>query len=194
MRLRSARTRQDAGTGEPQFRVSVRPPTPVDRDEFIAEMRASQSLYSPWLTPVTTDDEFDDLLLRVGDERFDPLLVCRVSDGAIVGFFNISQIIRGSLQSAFLSYGAVAAHAGKGYMSEGLQLVLARAFGDLGLHRLEANIQPGNRPSITLVTRAGFVREGFSQGYLMIGGVWRDHERWAIRAEQWRRGHPARSA
>jgi ribosomal-protein-alanine N-acetyltransferase len=72
-------------------------------------------------------------------------------------------------------------------MSEALQLVLARAFDEMELHRLEANIQPGNHRSIRLVQRAGFVREGFSERYLQIGGQWRDHERWALRAEQWRR-------
>ena len=71
-------------------------------------------------------------------------------------------------------------------MSEGMALVLREAFTTLRLHRLEANIQPGNLPSIALAERAGFVREGFSERYLKVGGRWRDHERWAIRAEQWR--------
>jgi [ribosomal protein S5]-alanine N-acetyltransferase len=126
------------------------------------------------------------LLERVHSERHEPLLVCRLADGAIVGFFNISEIIRGGLQSAFVGYGAVAAHARQGHMREGLQLVLACAFDQLGLHRLEANIQPGNQASIALVKGAGFVREGFSERYLLIEGRWRDHERWAISSERWR--------
>jgi len=72
-------------------------------------------------------------------------------------------------------------------MSEGLRLVLRRAFGTLGLHRLEANIQPQNRASIRLVRRAGFRREGFSPRYLKVLGRLRDHERWAITAEAFRR-------
>jgi ribosomal-protein-alanine N-acetyltransferase len=71
-------------------------------------------------------------------------------------------------------------------MREGLELVLRRAFGDLRLHRIEANIQPGNHASIALAKGAGFQREGFSPRYLKIGGRWRDHERWAILADDWR--------
>ena len=110
----------------------------------------------------------------------------RIEDGAIVGFFNVSEIIRGKLSSAFLGYGGVAEFAGLGYMTEGMELVLREAFTALGLHRLEANIQPGNLASKALAERCGFVYEGFSERYLKVGGRWRDHERWAIRAEQWR--------
>jgi ribosomal-protein-alanine N-acetyltransferase len=68
-------------------------------------------------------------------------------------------------------------------MTAGLRLVIRRAFVTLRLHRLEANIQPGNRASIALVSRCGFEREGFSPLYLKVGGRWRDHERWAILAD-----------
>jgi ribosomal-protein-alanine N-acetyltransferase len=61
---------------------------------------------------------------------------------------------------------------------------MRRAFGAMRLHRLEANIQPGNRESIRLVRRLGFRREGFSPRYLKIRGRWRDHERWAIVNEE----------
>jgi ribosomal-protein-alanine N-acetyltransferase len=175
-------------------RIELRYPTAADRDEFNAAMRASRKLHKPWLPPATPET-FDKMLRRVSDERSEPLLVCRREDGAIVGYFNIGEIVRGNVQSAYLGYGAVAAHAGRGYMTEGLELLLARAFTELRLHRLEANIQPANRASLALVQRAEFVREGFSERYLKIGGRWRDHERWAIRAEQWRaRGRRSRES
>lgn len=170
-------------------RVELRTPTWADQDEFLAAMRASRRFHHPWMTAPTTPQAYEILMGRVSDPRYEPMLLRRREDDAIVGFLNLGEIVRGYFQSAFLGYAAVAEHAGHGYMSEGLQLVLARAFEDLGLHRLEANIQPGNLPSINLVRRAGFVREGFSERYLQVAGQWRDHERWAIRAEQWR-AHP----
>jgi ribosomal-protein-alanine N-acetyltransferase len=71
-------------------------------------------------------------------------------------------------------------------MGEAIQLVLREAFLELRLHRLEANIQPGNQASLALAKSAGFKREGFSPRYLKISGRWRDHERWALLAEDWR--------
>jgi ribosomal-protein-alanine N-acetyltransferase len=113
------------------------------------------------------------------------LLVCRRADGAIVGVVNVSEIVRSAFQSAYLGYYAFRPHAGVGYMTEGLALVLRHAFRRLGLHRLEANLQPGNRASRALVRRLGFRKEGFSPRYLKIGERWRDHERWAIVREAW---------
>jgi [ribosomal protein S5]-alanine N-acetyltransferase len=156
-----------------------------DRADFIAAMRASADLHQPWISPPVDDASFDAVLDRARGESFEFMLTRRRSDGAIAGYFDVSQIIRGPLQSAFLGYGGVAALSAQGYMSEGLQLLLGHAFEELRLHRIEANIQPDNEPSLALVRRAGFVREGYSERYLKIGGQWRDHERWAIRVEQW---------
>ena len=55
-------------------------------------------------------------------------------------------------------------------MTEALQRVLREAFEILGLHRLEANIQPGDQGSLALARRAGFQLEGFAQASLRIGG------------------------
>ena len=114
------------------------------------------------------------------------LLVCRCEDDAIVGVFNIGEIVRGLFKSAYLGYYAFAPHAEAGYMSEGLELVLHVAFRMLHLHRVEANVQPTNRRSLTLVRRAGFVREGYSRRYVRVAGQWRDHVRMALLVEDWR--------
>jgi len=70
-------------------------------------------------------------------------------------------------------------------LTEGLALVFDQAFGSLGLHRLEINIQPTNTDSIALARRLGLRKEGVSPKYLNIGGEWRDHERWAVLADEW---------
>ena len=113
-----------------------------------------------------------------------------MEDGAIVGSLALSQIFRGNFQSAYLGYQIAEPFAGRGYMTEALQLALRYAFRELDLHRVEANIQPENKASLALVRRAGFVREGYSRRYLKIGGRWRDHERWALLREEWRALRP----
>ena len=100
---------------------------------------------------------------------------------------NVSEIVRGPFRSAYLGYYAFVPHAGHGYMTEALTLALRWAFRGLRLHRVEANIQPGNQASRALVRGLGFRREGFSRRYLKVAGRWRDHERWALVAEDWRR-------
>ena len=167
-------------------RVFLRAPERADHDEFIALMRASRSFHRPWATAPTDDERFVTYLADARRADFEAMLACRYDDLAIVGFFNLSQISRGSLQSAYLGYAVGKPYARQGYMREGIQLVLRHAFLTLGLHRVEANIQPGNRASIALAHGAGFRREGFSPRYLKIGGRWRDHERWAILADEWK--------
>ena len=167
-------------------RVYIRAPTRSDADEFTALMRASREFHSPWATAPTDDERFAAYLADARRPDFAAMLLCRAEDGAIVGFFNLSQIVRRRLQSAYLGYAAGRPFAGHGYMREGLELVLHHSFTTLELHRIEANIQPGNANSLALARGAGFRREGFSPRYLKIGGHWRDHERWAILVEDWR--------
>jgi ribosomal-protein-alanine N-acetyltransferase len=147
----------------------------------------SRPALRPWVTPPASRAAFSAYLRRARRATERAFLVCRREDRAIAGVINVSQIFLGNFRSAYLGYYAGAPFMGQGYMSEGLRLVLRHAFGVLGLHRLEANIQPKNRASIDLVRRAGFRREGFSPRYLKILGRWRDHERWAITAEALRR-------
>ncbi len=72
-------------------------------------------------------------------------------------------------------------------MAEAVALTLKFAFDKLRLHRLEANVQPKNLQSIKVLRRSGFTREGYSRRYLKIAGRWRDHERWAIIREDWKK-------
>ena len=166
-------------------RVRLRMLERSDREQFLALARESRALHRPWTYPPERADQFEDLFARSRRDDFACLLAVLVEDErAIAGVFTISQIVRGAFQSAYLGYYANARHAGQGLMREAMEQVLDHAFGPLALHRLEANIQPGNQPSIALARGAGFRLEGFSPRYLLIGGQWRDHERFAITADE----------
>jgi ribosomal-protein-alanine N-acetyltransferase len=168
----------------PGARVGLRVLAREDRAEFLALARESRRLHRPWTYPPERADQFDELYNRSRRDDFVCLLSCEISSGRIAGVFTISQIVRGAFQSAYLGYYAHQAFAGRRLMREALDQVLDHAFGPLGLHRIEANIQPGNAPSIALARGAGFRLEGFSPRYLLIGGQWRDHERYAITADE----------
>jgi ribosomal-protein-alanine N-acetyltransferase len=163
--------------------VMLRSLEPGDQDEFVAQARASVKLHHPWYSMPTTREDFQTYLAKFSLPTAEGFLVCLRDGGALAGMITIDSIIRGRFQSASVSYAAFAAAAGRGYMSEGLGLALWYAFGELRLHRLEANIQPANRASLGLVGRLGFRKEGYAPAMLFIDGAWRDHERWAITRE-----------
>ncbi len=154
-----------------------------DQEEFTRLARASAEFHRPWVTIPQTAAEFADYLQRYESSDAESTLIFLRESGALAGFVTINDIIRGPYQRATVGYGSFASCAGRGYMSEGFGLVLRFAFGDLRLHRLEADIQPGNKASIRFAKRVGFRHEGFSPGFVLIDGAWRDHERWAITSD-----------
>lgn len=165
-------------------RVAIRRVCANDYEEITALTRASAELHHPWIPRRDTSREaFDDFVARFTQPTHEGLVICLRQTGAIVGGVNINNIVRGSIQSGMLGYVAYASTTGRGYMSEGLRLVAQFAFTELGLHRLEANIQPTNMASLNLVKRLGFRREGYSPGFQRINNVWQDHERWALTAD-----------
>jgi len=168
--------------------VSLSKPSPADEAEFIAAVRGSRSHLHPWADPADTPQRFAAYLDRAARPDHACFLIRHASCGELVGFVNINSIVRSALQSGFLGYAGFASHAGRGLMTAGLRAVVTTAFADMRLHRLEANIQPANSRSIALVRRLGFRQEGFSPHYLMIDGQWRDHERWAVLADEWADG------
>ncbi|MEU8826745.1 GNAT family protein [Streptomyces sp. NPDC048636] len=164
-------------------RTGIRPHRREDRAEFLRCARASVGFHRPWLTLPVTDQAYEGFISQLEREDREGFLVCVRETGALAGFININAIVRGAFQCGSIGYGAFAPHAGQGHMSEGLGLALRYAFGPLGLHRVEINVQPGNEASLRLVKRHGLRLEGFSPDFLHIEGAWRDHERWAITSE-----------
>ena len=166
--------------------IALSAPSAADAAEFVEAVRASRELHRPWTDPPDSPERFADYLERVAGDEFAARLIRHAGCGKLVGYVNVNNVVRGPFQSAYLGYSAFASHAGRGLMATGVRAFIDTAFNDLGLNRLEANIQPNNHRSIHLVRRLGFELEGFSRRYLWVDGAWRDHERWALLAEDWK--------
>lgn len=166
------------------FRTYIQKPEPEDEKAFLSAMRKSASLHHPWVSAPDSHAAFKRYLKRIEQDTEAGFLVKRQQDHAICGVVNFNIITYEALCSAYISYFGVLGMSEQGYMKEGLTLAVRYAFDQIDLHRLEANIQPNNHASIALAKSVGFKLEGFSPRYLRIKGEWRDHERWAILADQ----------
>jgi [ribosomal protein S5]-alanine N-acetyltransferase len=155
-------------------------------EEFLAAVGRSRKLHAPWVSPPATPAAYRAYLARQRGSTHVVHLVCLRGSDELVGVVNINEIVRRNFRCAYLGYYVFSPYQKQGLMTEGVALAVDDAFGRLGLHRLEANVQPGNQASLRLVRRLGFRHEGYSPRYLKIRGRWRDHERWALLAEDWR--------
>lgn len=166
--------------------VSVRELRPDDVAAFTSAAHASGDLHRPWLEAPSSIGAFRAYLQRSeAADQFAFAILSRAEHGRLAGYATLSGISRGVLQSAYLGFAAFTGFERRGLMLAGLRLVIDEAFGELGLHRIEANVQPANARSAALVSGIGFRLEGHSPRYLLIDGAWRDHDRYAITREEW---------
>ena len=164
--------------------ATLHPVRRTDGPELVQAHLESRDHHGPWVQPFTTLDGFYSWYGEQMTGANASFVTREGMSDRIVGVTTLSQIFLKGFQSAYLSYYGMVAFAGRGLMTTAVCLTIDQAFNNIGLHRLEANIQPGNHRSIALVKRLGFRKEGFSPRYLQIGGVWCDHERWALLADE----------
>ncbi|KAB2691146.1 GNAT family N-acetyltransferase [Brucella pseudogrignonensis] len=169
-------------------RVYIREPMMSDFAAWTSLRAQSRAFLTPW-EPTWAEDEltksaFRYRIRRVQDEMSDgtgyPFFIFRNNDHQIVGGITLGNIKRGVGQNGMVGYWSGASFAGKGYMTEALNLVIPFAFGQLRLHRIEAACIPHNVRSIRLLEKAGFQREGLLRSYLKINGFWQDHLLFAL--------------
>ena len=106
-------------------------------------------------------------------------------EGELAGEINLSAIQRGPFQNAYVGYWIDEKHAGNGYMPEAVVVLARFAFDELHLHRIQVAIIPRNSASRRVVEKIGIREEGVAERYLEINGVWEDHVRFALTAEEW---------
>lgn len=167
------------------MRIELERPSILREQEFLAAVSRSRGLHRGWVSPPDTREKYRAYLGSLRTTNREGFFVTLKESDSIAGLINVNEIVRGAFMSAYLGYCALQPHAGEGYIREGLCQAIAYSFRKLKLHRLEANVQPDNRRSLALVKNLGFRKEGFSPRYLKVCGRWRDHERWALLADEW---------
>lgn len=189
-------------------RVEIRGPVAADEPAYAAAVTQSADRLSWFATPDPTNLPS---IIASQSPTYRTFMVHALEpegDHDLVGRVNVANVVRGSFNNATIGYDAYDPYAGKGLFVEGLQLILDLVFADephgMGLHRVEANIQPANTRSAGLVRSLGFVHEGFSKDFLYLSGhdghrAWRDHDRYTMVATDWpavpyRHPHPRRMA
>ena len=163
--------------------VFLRMPVASDYPEWATLREQSRDFLTPW-EPIWPPDDLTRAAFRrrlrryAEDQRADQayaFLIFRTEDSALVGGLTLANIRRGVAQAGSIGYWIGQPYANKGYMSEAVRALIPFCFGSLRLHRLEASCIPTNKPSIALLERCGFQREGYARGYLCINGNWQDH-------------------
>lgn len=173
-------------------RIVLRPPAPSDYARW-AELRSlSRAHLTPW-EPLWSRDELTRFSYRRrlkaygqdmrDDQGYYFFLTDRTTD-VLIGGMTLSNVRRGAAQMATLGYWIGQPYVRRGYMLEGVRMVVPFAFRTLRLHRLEAASMTVNVASQGVLEKAGFTREGMARGYLKIAGAWEDHYIYGLTEEQ----------
>ena len=154
----------------------------------------SRDYLTPW-EPIWPSDDltrsgFRRRLRRYAEDiaadRSYPFIIFRELDGAMIGGITLANVRRGIVQAGTIGYWVGQPHAHRGYMTAALRVLLPTLFGELNLHRVEAACIPTNAPSIRVLEKCGFSREGLARRYLCINGVWQDHLLFGLLHEDFR--------
>jgi ribosomal-protein-alanine N-acetyltransferase len=158
-------------------------------------LRENREFLAPW-EPVRDESYFTEAGQRAEIEqalaRRDMGLtvpyVIHIGD-VIVGRINVKDIVRGALQSAHLGYSVARAVNGRGVATSAVAEVVRVVFGELELHRLQADTLVDNVASQRVLRRNGFTAIGFAPGYARIAGRWQDHVLHQLLNEEWAPPH-----
>jgi ribosomal-protein-alanine N-acetyltransferase len=162
----------------------LRAPQMSDFLQWAHLRETSRNYLTPW-EPIWPSDDLTRSGFRRRLRRY-PFIVFRESDGAMIGGVTLANVRRGIVQAGTIGYWVGQPHAHRGYMTAALRVLLPSLFGELNLHRIEAACIPSNAPSIRVLEKCGFSREGLARRYLCINGVWQDHLLFGLLHEDFR--------
>ena len=172
-------------------RLTLRPPQHGDYHAWAALRAESRDFLTPWEPTWALDHlsrkSFSNRVYwsarAVSQGSALPLFLVRREDEVLLGALTLDNIRRGPAQAATAGYWIGAPYVRRGYARQAIRRVLAFAWSELQLNRIEAAVQPQNAASRQLLEEVGFVVEGRARGLLKIAGEWRDHDRLAILRE-----------
>jgi len=168
--------------------IYLRTPRLSDYPAWSLLREQSRAFLTPW-EPVWPADDLSHASFRrrmrryrhgIRQETAYPFFIFRKEDNALLGGCTLSHVQRGVQQSAILGYWAGEPHAGKGFVTAAVKVIIPFAFDDLQLHRLQAVCVTDNERSKSVLRKCGFHEEGIARGLLQINGCWRDHQVFAI--------------
>ncbi len=159
-------------------------PRSGDAGEFLRLVEASRPYHEGLVEPPASRESFAAYVRRSKGPSHAGFLVW--SEDRLIAAVNLNNIVRGALDSASVGYYRLGDGGTRESLRSAVSAVVGHGFDSLGLHRLEANIQPSNTRSRELAESLGFRLEGLAVEYLRVGGQWQDHERWALLAHEWK--------
>jgi ribosomal-protein-alanine N-acetyltransferase len=164
-------------------KVILRPPQYSDWKAWADERKKNKLYLQPW-EPLWSINELErsSFVKRVrmferlshNDQAYS-FLIFTSDNEDFIGEVNISNVQRGIIQSCTIGYWIAKDCEGKGMMSESLELVKEFIFNELKLHRIEAACLPHNMPSLKVLLKNGFIKEGTARKLLKINDKWQDH-------------------
>lgn len=182
-------------------RLACRAPRGGDVGTLLAALRRNDAHLRPF-TPSRSEGDRRVTLASVArdiaaarrawkrDDSYTFYAFARDADGAggdvVVARVTLGRVLRGAFQNSFLGYWCDVDHQRRGYITEAVEAVVAFAFGELALHRVQAGVMPRNVPSIRVLEKLGFRKEGLAERYLQIAGKWEDHVLFALTREEWK--------
>ena len=155
---------------------------PADAPALLEIAREDLDFFAPW-EPLHDDQwlteaaQLEVIGEKLEQHRLGLALPHVVLDdaGEVVGRITLNNVVRGAFQSCSVGYFIRSAANGRGHATSAVRQMLATAFGELGLHRVEAGTLLHNAASQRVLERNGFVRFGLAPQYLRIDGRWQDH-------------------
>lgn len=178
----------DPGPGLIGKGVFLRVPRAADYEQWRALRERSREFLTPW-EPIWPKNDLARTAYRRRIKRYArdirqgetyPFFIFDDRGEDLIGGLTLSHVRRGVTQSCSLGYWIGLSHERKGNMTAAVRVATSFVFDNLQLHRLEAACLPSNEPSIRLLERTGFQREGLARNYLRINGKWQDHILFAI--------------